>query len=104
MDPEATTGPVPLSRIFEKRITLGNVLTILSFVVATAFWYDKINDHITDMNIHHSRTEIRATFDERWDERSKELFYEMKTNNSNLEYQMRSLSNEVNQLRKELGK
>jgi hypothetical protein len=47
---------------FERRITLGNLLSIAATALLVVAFYMKVEAHIQDANIHHSERQLRDLY------------------------------------------
>lgn len=104
-DPENSANDfgVAFLKIFDKRVTLGNLITIVLIIVYGTLFYAKVEAHFLDHTRHISEREFLVLFDSRFELLSKPMMTEFRMSNASVERQLQELRNELRQTRRELG-
>lgn len=102
-DPENNLNTFSFLRLFDKRVTLGNLMTIAIIIVYGTLFYSKMESHLADHTRHISEREFILLFDSRYELLSKPMMTEFRLSNASVERQLQELKNELQQVRKDLG-
>lgn len=101
-DEENNLSTFSFLRLFDKRITLGNLMTIVIIIIYGTLFYSKMESHLADHTRHISEREFILLFDSRYELLSRPMMTEFRLSNSSVERQLSELKNEVKEIRKEL--